>query len=107
MQNFNVYLVSPTGKSTLWDQTRDGKNTLFVGDNNGGNGQQIGNPDVYAPFGWYTDSYLLVQKGSELYVMSAGGGTPVKLSDFDKPLNSNYNTYGGNGSLSVAAYGGA
>jgi len=39
--------------------------------------------------------------------MSAGGGTPVKLSDFDKPLNSNYNTYGGNGSLSVAAYGGA
>jgi hypothetical protein len=94
--SYTTYLISPTDKASFWDQPRDGKNTLFAGDYAGGNGKQIGQPDAYSPYGWYTDDYLLVQKGdSELYIMPAAGGAPLKLSDYYKPPHSSLYGYGG------------
>ena len=99
-QNVATYLLSPTGKSTFWSQVRDGKNTLFTGDADGNNANQIASLSDYAPYGWYTDKYLLVQKGgSELYAMPVGGGTPVKISDYYKPSYSFYGYGGGYGGL--------
>jgi hypothetical protein len=100
-QQSNVtYLESPSGNATFWSQTRDGKNTLFVGDYAGLNGNQIASASIYAPYGWYTDKYLLVQKGgSELYVMPVAGGTPLKISDYYKPQYTFYGYGGGYGGL--------
>jgi hypothetical protein len=93
--NYPTYLVSPSGNQTFWSEQRDGKNTLFVGDYYGSNGKQIASLSDYSPYGWFTDSYLLVQKsGSELYIMPASGGTPLKISDYYKPPQ-NFNGYGG------------
>jgi hypothetical protein len=68
-----------------------------VGDSEGQNGQQIAAQSDYSPFGWYTDNYLLVQKGgNELYVMPADDGSaPLKLSDYYRPLHSTLYGYGG------------
>lgn len=94
-QNYVTYLVSPTGNQTFWSEQRDGKNTLFVGDATGNNGKQIATLSDYTTYGWYTDNYLLVEKGgSELYVMPTGGGTALKISDYYKPAQ-NFNGYGG------------
>lgn len=85
-QQYPIYLVSPSGKLTLWSSTRDGKRVLFVGDASGGNGVEIKTSGDYSPYGWYTDNYLLLQKNnSELYIVSASGGTPLKISDYFKP----------------------
>ncbi|HEY1835712.1 MAG TPA: hypothetical protein VGG13_02725 [Candidatus Saccharimonadales bacterium] len=90
-----TYLVSPSGSQTLWSEQRDGKNTLFVGDANGNNGKQIATLSDYTSYGWYTDNYLLVEKGgSELYAMPTNGGTALKISDYYKPAQ-NFNGYGG------------
>src|SRR5581483_8822469 len=65
-----TYQQSPSGDQTFWTEPRDGKNTLFIGDQNGGDGKQIATLSDYSPYGWYTDNYLLVQKDdSELYAM--------------------------------------
>ncbi len=99
-QNYVTYLESPSGTATLWSQARDGKNTLFVGDYAGLNGTQIASASEYAPYGWYTDKYLLVQKGgSELYVMPIAGGTPLKISDYYKPQYTFYGLGSGYGGL--------
>ncbi len=95
-----TYLVSPSGSQSFWSQQRDGKNSLFVGDYNGGNGKQIASLSDYQTFGWYTDSYLLVEKGgSELYVMPVAGGNALKLSDYYKPPHNYYGYGGGYGGL--------
>jgi hypothetical protein len=93
--SYPTYLLSPSGNNTFWAQQRDGKNTLFTGDENGNNQTQIASLSDYTPYGWYTDDYLLVsQNSSELYVLPAGGGTPLKITDYYKPPI-NYNGYGG------------
>lgn len=95
-----TYLVSPSGQSTFWGDVRDGKNALFVGDYSASNAQQIANLSDYSPYGWFTDSYLLVQKsGSELYIMPTSGGTPLKVSDYYKPQYALYGYGGGYGGL--------
>lgn len=99
-QSYTTYLVSPTGKSTFWSQPRDGKNTLFTGDYYGNNAVQVAALSDYAPYGWFTDNYVLVQKGgSELYIMPVAGGTPLKISDYYKPSYSYYGYGGGYGGL--------
>lgn len=99
-QGYTTYLVSPTGKSTFWSQPRDGKNTLFTGDYYGNNAVQIASLSDYAPYGWFTDNYVLVQKGgSELYIIPVTGGTPLKISDYYKPSYSYYGYGGGYGGL--------
>src|SRR5579862_7036146 len=93
---YPTYLLSPSGNKTFWSEPRDGKNTLFVGDEDGQNGKQIATLSDYDTYGWYTDNYLLVsQNSSELYIMdNAGQQTPIKISDYHKPVQ-NFAGYGG------------
>lgn len=94
--NYPTYLQSPSGSQTFWSEPRDGKNTLFVGDQAGQSSRQIASLSDYSPYGWYTDDYLLVSKnGSELYIMPPGGSSaPIKISDYYKPVVT-YPGYGG------------
>jgi len=94
------YLLSPAGTASLWSVARDGKQTLYVGDANAASGNAIASQSDYGVYGWYTDSYVLVQKSnSELYIMSAAGGTPMKISDYLRPnvlVSTNFSSgYGG------------
>jgi hypothetical protein len=83
---YPTYLLSPSGQHTFWAEPRDGKNTLFVGDQLGKNGKQVANLSEDTPYGWYSDQYILVaKKGSELYIMPVGGGQPLKITDYYKP----------------------
>lgn len=95
-KTYPTYLESPDDKSTFWAESRDGKNTLFIGDENGASGKQIATLSDYLTYGWYTNNYLLVSKNSsELYIMPVSGSdSPIKVSDYHKP------------SLSYAGYGG-
>ncbi len=88
------YIVSPDGSQTFWAEQRDGKNTLFIGDGSGQNGKQIATLSDYSPYGWFTDSYLIVSKDNELYVMAVNGGTPVKITDYFSSLPPGYD-FGG------------
>lgn len=95
-KSYPTYLVSPSSKATFWSEVRDNKNTLFVGDSNGASGKQIASLSDYVPYGWYSDSYLLVSKnGSELFAMPTDGSKPpVKITDYYKPQLT-YKGYGG------------
>ena len=99
-QNYVTYLASPSGSQAFWAEQRDGKYTLFVGDSNGGNSNQIANLSDYTTYGWFSDNYLLVEKGgSELYILPVGGGQALKVSDYYKPPRSFYGYGGGYGGL--------
>ncbi len=93
---YPTYIISPSGKYTLWTDERDGKNVLFVGDEDGEHPRQIASLSEYYQYGWYTDDYLLVSKDdSELYILPADGSTaPQKITDYYKPPIS-YRGYGG------------
>lgn len=97
--NAVTYLQSPSGNETFWAEPRDGKNTLFIGDQNGAKGKQIASLSDYFTYGWFKDEYLLVSKNSsELYIMPHSGPSvsspPIKISDYHKPAI-NYQGYGG------------
>jgi hypothetical protein len=98
-RDYPTYLLSPGGSHTLWTELRDGKNTLFVGDTAAKNKQQIdANNGDYAPYGWFSDDYLLVSKGSsELYVIPAKDQgvkrQPFKITNYYKPPQT-YRGYG-------------
>jgi hypothetical protein len=94
-QVYPTYLLSPLSDETFWSTPEDGKNGLYVGDQNGQNAKQIETLSNYAAYGWYTDNYVLVsESGSELYIMPATGGIPLKVTDYHKPEQS-YAGYGG------------
>jgi hypothetical protein len=97
--NYPTYLESPDTKAVFWNEPRDGKNTLFVGNDDGENGKQIATLSDYQTYGWYTDNYLLVSKNSsELYIMPRSGlskdSAAIKISDYHKPAQS-FPGYGG------------
>lgn len=97
-QAYPTYLLSPSGKQTFWAELRDGKNALFLGDDNAGNKKQIATLSEYAPYGWFSDDYLLISKSeSELYVVPADTLSTsqklLKITDYYKPAQS-YNGYG-------------
>lgn len=93
--SYPTYLESPSANQTFWSESRDGKNTLFLGDEDGQDGKQIATLSDYSTYGWYTDNYLLVSKNSsELYVMSKDGKTVIKITDYHKPALS-FPGYGG------------
>lgn len=99
-QNYPTYLLSPSGSATFWSEARDGKNALLVGDYQGVGGSTIANLSDYAPYGWFSDDYVLVQKNkSELFIMPAAGGTALKISDYFKPDYYLYGYGGGYGGL--------
>ena len=92
-RSYPTFLISPTAESTFWSESRDGKNTLFVGDAKAGNGKEIATLSDYTPYGWYSDNYVLVAKnGSELFVMPSNGvgstGQILKITDYHKPAAS-------------------
>lgn len=90
---YPTFLVSPSAKKTLWYEPRDGKNTIFVGNETGKDAQTVGNSSDYTPYGWYgqNDEYILLTKnGSELYISSStkvigeNGYQPLKVTDYHK-----------------------
>jgi hypothetical protein len=66
--------------------TKDGKNTLFIGDNDGKNQKQIASLSDYTPYGWYGDNdqyVLLTKNGSELYIATPDTiNNPQKVTDY-------------------------
>jgi len=94
--SYPTYLLSPAGSKTAWSEARDGHSIFFIGDAAGKDGKQfVDLNDEYQVYGWYTNDYLLLsKKGSELYIVSAAGGTPLKITDYHKPELS-YRGYGG------------
>ncbi|HEX7963390.1 MAG TPA: hypothetical protein VF466_02260 [Candidatus Saccharimonadales bacterium] len=92
--DYFTYLFSPSNNKTFWGEPRDGKNTLFVGDDQGTNPKEVASLSDYQTYGWYTEKYLLVSKnGSELYILPVTGGTPLKITDYYKP-NVEFTGYG-------------
>lgn len=96
---YPTYLVSPSSNKTFWQELRDGKNTLFVGDASGDNATTIASQSDYATYGWFGDDYILLSKnGSELYIASAktplsDTTQPLKITNYFKPQYS-YPGYG-------------
>lgn len=91
-QEYPTFLMSPDGTKSFWAEPRDGKNALFIGDDNATDSskQLLANLSDYGTYGWTTDKYLLLQKNSsELYITTADqlkkGATPLKISDYHKP----------------------
>lgn len=86
------YFGSPNGTKTYWSEVRNGKNVHLVGDANGENGKEVLTSADYAPYGWFTDNYLLVSKaGSELFIAPADkvfteSETPLRVTDYHKPI---------------------
>jgi len=98
-QPYPTYLQSPNTKQTFWSEPRDGKNTLFIGNDEGEDEKEVASLSEYKQYGWYTDDYLLVSKNdSELYILSKNGlkdgQSPFKITDYHKPDRS-YQGYGG------------
>lgn len=95
-KSYPTYLYSPGADHTFWSEPRDGKNTLFIGDEDGQGGKQIATLSDYNTYGWYTDDYLLVSKNSsELYITDNNAKqAPVKISDYHKAAQT-FNGYGG------------
>lgn len=87
---YPTYLISPDGKKTFWYEPRDGKNALFVGDNNGANSEQLAEQSEYSSYGWYTDKYILLSRNdSELFIAPADRALnkqePIKVTNYHKP----------------------
>src|SRR5262249_16295927 len=69
---YPTYLLSPSDKKTFWYEPRDGKNTIFVGDDEAKNPKTLASLSDFSTYGWYGDDYVLLSKNSsELYVASA------------------------------------
>lgn len=99
-----TYLLSPSDNESFWAENRDGKNTLFIGDDNGAAGKEIADSSKYNPYGWFGDKYLLASKDeSELYILPKEGikkdEEAVKISDYHKPVYSYYGYGGGYGGI--------
>jgi hypothetical protein len=96
---YPTYLISPNGKRVFWAEIRDGKNTLFIGDESGEDAKQIAALSEFVPYGWYTDKYILLTKnGSELYIAPVDVNftetqQPFKVANYHKPYL-NYPGYG-------------
>lgn len=94
-----TYLISPSSELTYWSESRDGKNSLFVGNALAENAKTIATLSDLQTYGWFGDDYLLAsKKGSELYILSVGGikkdVDAIKITDYHKPVV-NYYGYGG------------
>ena len=88
------YQMSPDGSRAFWAEVRDGKTIAFEASKDLTGGTQVSATD-YAPYGWYTDSYVLYSKNmSELYIAPAG--SPLdgahKITDYHKAAG--YQGYG-------------
>jgi hypothetical protein len=96
VQAYPTYLQSPSGVKTFWSEQRDGKNTLFEGDEKGDARKEVASLSDFTPYGWYSDDYVLISKNkSELYISPVDfSSAPVKITDYHKPAVT-FNGYGG------------
>jgi len=103
---YPTYLYSPSGNSTFWSEMRDGQYSDFVGDANAGSSKQLLSLSPYQSYGWFSDDYVIVSKGTnELDIMSSTGfpdgvTQPLKISNYYSPPQ------GYSASLSGYSYGG-
>lgn len=82
-KSYPDYKLSPDKQKTFWSESRDGKQTLLLGDSLGSNSTVLAAGTEYNAIGWYTDGYLLLSKdSSELYIMSVDGGDAFKITDY-------------------------
>lgn len=91
------YVVSPSGKQTIWNETRDGKQVVIIGDSNALNAHSINSLNGFNVYGWYSDDYLLISKSnSQLFIVPVGDLlAPLALSNYYKPgKNVVINSYG-------------
>lgn len=87
---YPTYLVSPSANRSAWSESRDGKRTLFIGNAQAEDKQPLTELNDYAPYGWFTDDYILISKDqTSLYVTTAGNSkqVPLKISDYYRPVN--------------------
>lgn len=97
-KSYPTYIVSPSGNLLFWSELRDGKNHLYIGNQNAGSAKALDGLADYKPYGWFGDNYLLVSSisSSELAILpvagTAGSGKLLKVSDFYKSYQ-NYNGY--------------
>ncbi|HXR50285.1 MAG TPA: hypothetical protein VN778_04645, partial [Verrucomicrobiae bacterium] len=83
-QSYPVYDTSPSGAATAW---MSAKSNILVGDASGNSGSVVNVPAGFvansAPYGWFSDSYLLLRSSNlgSLYVVAVTGGTPLKIAD--------------------------
>ncbi|MDB5184935.1 MAG: hypothetical protein JWN38_743 [Candidatus Saccharibacteria bacterium] len=89
-KGYPTYLLSPSGKKSLWSEQRNGKATPLIGDDSAQNGQPQTSLIGYSAYGWFSDDYVLLTKnGSELYIASATNPkSAIKLADYYKPDHS-------------------
>lgn len=83
-----TYFMSPSGERAFWQESRDGRNVLFVADKNLTGGNQVSTGD-YASYGWVGDDYVLYSKNrSELYIAPAGVAFAGehKVTDYHKAM---------------------
>lgn len=96
---YPIQRVSLNDEKTVWSESRDGKNAIFVGNGVGGQAKEIASESDYAAYGWFGDDYILLTKNnSELYIAAvnkSGDGmtTPVKVANYHKAAG--YWGYGG------------
>lgn len=89
--SYQKFYTAPSGKKALWAESRDGKYSLFVSDSSGQNSSAIASLIEFDAYGWFNDEYILVTKGgSELHIMGANGGKPVKITDFQPTTSIGY-----------------
>jgi hypothetical protein len=93
---YPTFILSPSAERNFWAEVRDGKNSIFSGDDEGEGEKELAALSEFTPYGWYTDDYILMsKKGSELYIAPADMSTsPIKVTDYHKP-NFNSSGYGG------------
>lgn len=87
-RNYPTYLISPSGNQTFWTELRDGQDNVLIGDASAKNPRTIARLDGYTPYGWYSDTYVLVSRNSsELYILStkAANSQPYKITNYYKP----------------------
>ena len=84
------YVVSPSGNQSLWSELSNGQDLFLVGNSNAGSQRQIAALDGYAPYGWYSDNYVLASRDNDqLYILPASGLSgnqqPYKITDYYEP----------------------
>lgn len=80
------YQMSPDGSRAFFGLSYDGKTVAFEAGSDLTGGTRVGAVD-YAPYGWYTDNYVLYSKNmSELYIAPAGSmlDGAHKITDYHK-----------------------
>lgn len=95
---YPTYLISPSGNQALWADQQNGANSLFTGDNTAQHPKPLAGLSDYQPYGWFSDSYVLLSKNdTELYIAPTNGLKPgqqaFKISTYEKSRPA-YNNYG-------------